>query len=1008
MLRRFLGIDCGSVSLNLFLTNDGSSEPITVYLRTRGQPLQAFLDAIKQMMAFCGGDIPLAGVLVTGSARELLSRTMEIPAINEISAHALGAQKINPEIRTIIEIGGQDSKYIKIEPSSDNGMPRVRVFRMNEICAAGTGAFLDEQAQRLGIGIESFGPIALQSNNPASIAGRCAVFAKTDMIHKAQEGTPLPDILLGLANALVRNYMSTLIKGDSPESVVSLQGGVMSNQAVVHSFRKALGLGPDKLVVPPHFKVLGALGCAELAFRRGVRHDLSFGKLKMMAQRAIKKPPERSFAKPLERVDVDKPAGKVVVPVLESWSRPLVMGLDVGSVSVKGVIIDSVGKIVSEDYRLSRSRPLETVAEVLKALLGCGISPEVISVTGSGRNLVGRLLDSDVIVNEITAQARAALHFDSTVDTVVEIGGQDSKWIALEDGRIKDFEMNRVCAAGTGSFLMAQAQRLNMNMGMEFSEAAFAADKPADLGNRCTVFMESDLIHHQNNGASPDDLAAGVCISIVQNYLERVANHKELGLNTVFLGGVAATPAVCAAFKQYTGRKIQVPPFFRVSGALGAALNALDKIKLKEIVLKSHKEILRYNEDLERDQFGCQGCANQCKINKYRIHERTIFEGGMCDKWESEESDYRIATGSSIFSFRTKLLEGLAEGNSEADMRWAMVRSPQFYEYFPFWQAFLNDLGVFLDVAPHPDRKQFEAGSQSLRVETCLPIKVMAGQIAKAVHMGAKTLFHPAILSDPPLENGDKPLGYCPYIQASTQFFKGIFDVHWIGPTVNSEIDPDSFHKEHIRLATSLGFSHARAEAAFTLGLEQLEAFNTEIRQTGEEFLNDLGESEQALVILGKPYHTSDPFLNMNLGNILGRFDIRSLPGDFYPVADEESSPVTWKYHAKMISVARNVASDPRLFPVYIGFFGCGPDAFSIRHVRDALGPKPLLTLEMDEHVSRAGMITRLEAFLDRIRNEKRIGRSSKNSILSKPVPQDLHTDATRDKQLSHSGKLDN
>ncbi len=616
MTANFLGIDCGSVSLNLFLSMSGSHEPLTVYLRTKGRPLLTFIKALDQMADDLGGDFRLSGVLVTGSARELLANALGISAINEINAHAVGAHKVNPTIRTIIEIGGQDSKYIRIEKSADGRMPRVPVFRMNEICAAGTGAFLDEQAERLGIPIESFGPLALQSHKPASIAGRCAVFAKTDMIHQAQEGTPLPDILMGLAVALVRNYEATLIRGDSPEPIVSLQGGVMSNPAIVHTFRQSLKLSPEQVVVPPHFKVLGALGCAELAARRPSLKRLSLGELKTLAQQAAHEPPGRSFFPPLKRMESDGPCNTLCGNDPLDLQRPLILGLDVGSVSAKGVIIDGSGAIVREDYRLSKSRPLEAVGGVLQSLLEGDVAPDAICVTGSGRYLAGRLLGADIIVNEITAQARAALEGDPSVDTVVEIGGQDSKWIAFEEGRVTDFDMNRVCAAGTGSFLMAQAQRLDLYMGEVYSEAAFSSKAPADLGNRCTVFMESDLIHHQNNGASSEDLAAGVCISIVKNYLERVANHKALGNKVLFLGGVAATPAVKAAFEQYTGRGFHVPPFFRVSGALGAALTGADKIGRGEIKTEHRREIQWNPEEIEREQFNCKGCTNQCKVNK--------------------------------------------------------------------------------------------------------------------------------------------------------------------------------------------------------------------------------------------------------------------------------------------------------------------------------------------------------------------------------------------------------
>uniref|UniRef100_A0A7C4ESW8 CoA activase n=1 Tax=Desulfomonile tiedjei TaxID=2358 RepID=A0A7C4ESW8_9BACT len=959
----FLGIDCGSVSLNVCLLDSDSSEPVSLYLRTKGRPLPTLVEALDSLAKAMGEDVRVAGALLTGSGRELLSTALAVPTINEITAHAVGARAVAPEIRTIIEIGGQDSKYIRVEPS-DAATPRIPVFRMNEICAAGTGAFLDEQAQRLGIAVEDFGDVALQSLRPAPIAGRCAVFAKTDMIHQAQEGAPLPDILLGLAFALVRNYMAALVKGDPIVPVVSLQGGVMANAAVVHAFRSCLGLKPEEIVIPPHFKNLGAYGCAIIAQDRPLISAHTLGQLKEMAIEAMHKPPARSFFPPLTFTGPRRPLEEAAA-TSRQWEAPLIMGLDVGSVSVKGVIVDADGAILAQDYRFSMSRPLETLSEVVAALVGGGKRPEVIAITGSGRNLAGRLIGSELIVNEISAQCRAAVHCDPGVDTIIEIGGQDSKWIALDDGKLVDFEMNRVCAAGTGSFLMAQSHRLGLDDPAVFSEAAFAAQAPADLGCRCTVFMESDLIHHQNNGATTNDLAAGVCISIVRNYLERVANNKRLGCKVLFTGGVAANDAVTAAFEQYTGRALEVSPYYRVSGAMGAALIALDKLKQNAIKPAGFREICWEPDAIKRRQFTCNGCSNQCRISRYTVHNRSVASGGLCDRWEVERGEKDSANQDNIFTYRRDLIESALTGRDSSDNVWTMVRSPQFYEYFPFWKRFLGELGISLIAPPRPDRKQFEEGVRGLRVETCLPMKVLAGQIKSVVDTGARVLFHPAILSELPDNGAEKLLDYCPYVQASSQFFKGVFDVQWVEPVINSDIDPDAFRKECLRLAAELGMSRRRAMGAYTQGLAELEQFNSMLRERGRQFLESLGEYEPAVVLLAKPYHAAETFLNMNIGSLFQRLGVKAIPADLYPLSAPTPPPVTWKYQARMIRVAQAIASRPNLFPILIGFFGCGPDSFTLRHVREALSGKPLLCVEMDEHTSRAGLITRIEAFWD-------------------------------------------
>ncbi|MEW6348924.1 MAG: acyl-CoA dehydratase activase [Thermodesulfobacteriota bacterium] len=1005
-MTRFLGIDCGSVSLNLALMGEAKEPLGTVYMRTQGRPLHTLVRALDQLSS---EDVRLASVMVTGSARELIANALGIAAVNEISAHATGAHHVDPTVRTIIEIGGQDSKFIAVEPAGQGRMVRIPVFRMNEICAAGTGAFLDEQAGRLGIDVESFGTIALQSRRPAAIAGRCAVFAKTDMIHKAQEGTPLPDILLGLSYALVRNYIATLIRGDDLTPMVSLQGGVMANQAVLRAFRDLLGLPETHVTVPEHFKVLGAIGCAILAGKNPSREALLLSELRARAIEAISTVGSRSTLKPLIRSLATAPTpcrleacpegypsspsgnggalerpGAVAEDTVDPrpsvgsggpGSRPVVMGLDVGSVSAKGVLVDARGHVIAQDYRLSHSRPLDAVEQVMESLTAhLEHPPDAIAVTGSGRYLVGRLLDADLIVNEITAQAVTALRLEPGTDTVIDIGGQDSKWISLLDGRLSDFQMNRVCAAGTGSFLMEQAQRLEIPMGEEFSDAAFQSAAPADLGNRCTVFMESDLIHHQNNGASSEDLAAGVCLSIVDNYLERVANHRALGQKVLFVGGVAANTAVRAAFHQKTGRELVTPESFKVSGALGAALKLLEKAGSDEARpaprMKARSKAIDGSslKDVRKEQFSCRGCSNRCLIDKYFADGRIVFLGGTCDRWEREDSGDRETREEDPFEIRAALLEKVTQPEEGLERTWGMIRTPQFYEWFPFWRTFCGELGIGLRVSSRPHRKQFERGIPLLRVETCLPVKALAGQIRELVDSGVSTLFHPSILTEQGDTNKRGVLEYCPYIKASSQFFRGTVDVQWKEPVISYAVDPESFFREHVRFARIEGYPLDRIQAAYVKGMESLSQFRADVRAHGQRFLDSLGPNEKAFVVLGKPYHLTEPFLNLNISGLFRRLGTRAIPSDLLAVDNGPTDlPVTWKHQGNMIAAAQQLAQDPRIFPVLMTFFGCGPDPFTLRHVRNALGDKPLLVLEMDEHCSQAGVLTRLEAFLEQV-----------------------------------------
>ncbi len=978
-----LGIDCGSVSLNLALVDHDRRVLETVYIRTQGRPLFALIDAGKRLSEKHEKKITIEGAIVTGSAREMISKHTGIPAVNEIKAHAQGSYWANKDIRTIIEIGGQDSKFIQIGPSDKSAYPKIVSFRMNEICAAGAGAFLDEQAARLNIEVERFGEIASQSNDPAIIAARCAVFAKTDMIHRAQEGAGLPDILLGAAYSLARNFIANLVRGSEIKPIVSLQGGVMANSAVARAFRDLLGIETDQIIIPQHYNILGAIGAGLLGLDKTNANPFTLDEFINSAQEASKRPNKPSTKPRLRRPSVKSPDLEANQAEAEITSGSLVLGLDIGSVSSKGVLIDNSKRIIRSDYRLTDGKPLDSIAHTI-AHLTAGIEKlDFVSITGSGRYLAAALLDADMVVNEISAQTRAAVEQDPDVECIVEIGGQDSKWIRIDQGLMADFAMNRVCAAGTGSFLMEQASRLSIEMGPEFSEKAFSSNAPADLGNRCTVFMESDLVHHQNNGAQRADLAAGVCLSIVRNYLDRVVPGKDLSGKVMFLGGVAANDAVRSAFEAEVKTEIYSPWIYRVSAAYGAALKALDQLAAADPKSSGKPPPYFAPEKLQRETFRCTGCNNRCSVDKYRTNrDRIVFHGGSCDRWEKEvAAKNKPRVENNLFMMRSELLEkyGQKSGGEASAKKWGMVRSPLFYEWFPFWSRFLKELGVDLQLPENFHRDQYDSGLHRLKVESCLPMKALAGQLEDLMGMGIKEIFHPTIISET-LEGMDwRPIEQCPYTLASSEFLKGDEDINWIEPVICHEpYGSEAFKEDHIQWAMGLGHSRAQCEKAYKKGMASREAFELELRSSSKQIIDSLEQAGDLIVVLGKPYHLCEPFFNMNIASIFRRLGVNAIPGDLLPIPGLPSrSPIPWKNQLQMIAAAREVGVRPNLYPVLISFFGCGPDPFTIKHIQSAAKGKPLLILEMDEHSSKAGVMTRVEAFLDRVAQFKQRNKQS-------------------------------
>jgi predicted CoA-substrate-specific enzyme activase len=558
MNRFYLGIDVGSVSANTVILDDNRMVVEEHYTRTRGQPLKTVKSILEEIL----GRIPLEqfqAISLTGTGGKLLAELLGGQFVNEIMAQAKAVSFLHPEVRTIIDVGGEDSKLVLVDYEGANGSFKISDFAMNTLCAAGTGSFLDQQASRLGLTIEEFGE--LRSENPPRIAGRCSVFAKTDMIHLQQIATPDYDIVAGLCFALARNFKSNIAKGRTIVKPVSFQGGVAANLGMRRAFGEVLELREGELIIPQYYASMGAIGAA-LMTMEDEAFDHPFIGLERLEDYINHHREERASLEKLSLSENHLQArGKGVEIPLQGEGVNAYLGLDVGSISTNLVVIDENENVLAKQYLMTAGRPIEAVRRGLKEIgdeIGDRVRIKGCGTTGSGRYLTADFVGADIVRNEITAQATAAAHIDPQVDTIFEIGGQDSKYISLENGVVVDFEMNKVCAAGTGSFLEEQAEKLDISIKEEFGNLALEAKQPTRMGERCTVFIESDLVHHQQRGARTDDLVGGLSYSIVQNYLNRVVGEKRIGDRIFFQGGTAFNKGVVAAFERWLGKDIIV------------------------------------------------------------------------------------------------------------------------------------------------------------------------------------------------------------------------------------------------------------------------------------------------------------------------------------------------------------------------------------------------------------------------------------------------------------------
>ncbi|MFH1686979.1 MAG: acyl-CoA dehydratase activase [bacterium] len=970
-----LGIDIGSVSVKLVLL-DQDRIVDSVYRRFCGGPFETLTAILAERQAqWLSGEVNLGLTGIGGKTAQSILGGM---FFGEIASLAAGNFLLAPHVRTVIEMGGEDSKLLLLNP--ENGV--VDDFAMNAQCAAGTGSFLDQQAGRLNISIEDeFGHLALKSKRPPRIAGRCSVFAKSDMIHLQQVATPDYDIVAGLCFAVARNFKSSIARGKKFVPPVAFEGGVAANPGMVRAFREILELDAEDLIVPEHFNVMAAAGAARLAAVEGcgvtaidseaIRQYQSNRQAPLSTRAALSFDfPDQKFYETTQAAmpgDID--------------GREVFLGIDIGSLSTNLVLIDQAQQVVARRYLMTEGRPIEAVRRGLAEIgaeVGDRVKVVAAGTTGSGRYLIGDFVGADIVRNEITAQATAAVNIDPGVDTIFEIGGQDSKYISIRNKTVIDFEMNKACAAGTGSFLQEQAEKLQIQIENEFGERALSASCPVGCGERCTVFMESDLVSHQRSGATKDDLLAGLAYSIVSNYLTKVVGDRKIGDHIFFQGGVAWNQAVVAAFEKMTGKAVTVPPHHDVTGAIGAAILAKERHSAGDLTSKFRGFDL-HQRKYNVESFGCEDCSNQCEIHKVEVEgEEPLYYGSRCEKYDvggqidnDGHPDY--------VKIRQKLLYKRYLTFKRPDVPRGRVGLPRvlhFHEYFPFWQAFFEALGFKVVNSDVSDRPITEAALELFAAETCYPIKLVYGHIANLLAKDVDFIFLPSLIKVPD-DDADNPSDsyICPWVQAIGSSIQSRFDfdkhrAELITTPIRLAFSQNELESNLRKLGPALGLTGRELNRAIRAGSRAYGMYKKELHEQGRRILDSLAPDEQAMVIVSRPYNGYDPKLSMELPDKVRNLGVKAIPVDFLTLCGGETDfpYMYWRYGRRILSAAEAIRRHPNLFAIYITSFGCGPDSFISHFFRKEMSGKPYLQLELDEHSADAGLITRCEAFVDSLR----------------------------------------
>ena len=961
---RLLGIDVGSVNVKAALLDQGRGIVDSWILPCEGEPARA-VSRIVQGIGLIDS-MERIRVAITGCGKEIFGELPEIPVENEIISTAKGVSLICPDVKEIIEVGAQSTKWIRM--NSDGS---VSDYSTNSVCAAGSGSFLEQQAMRLQISVEELGELAGNAKKGATVAGRCSVFAKSDMIHLQQKGTPLEEIAYGLCLAVARNFLATVLRGRSLEAPVAFLGGGAENPGLVRAFREILESDPKSFFVPEHFRFAAAAGAPHVMSRSGKL--LSKSDLEQSLEALFTKPVTAYFAKRLPPLVRSNSATSLGEPKGERGSdQGLFLGVDVGSVSTNLVLVTPEREVIDTVYLATKGRPVDVLREGLQQIRqrhGDGLKVLRVGATGSGRYLAARLLGADLVKNEITAQLTSSIEYCPGVDTVLEIGGQDSKFISAESGQIGDFTMNKLCAAGTGSFLEEQAESLGIDIVEDFAGHAFRSSAPIDLGSRCTVFMDTELVNARQIGMSLEDITAGLAYSIARNYLEKVVGNRPLGKNIIFQGGVASNQAVVSAFEALLGRKVEVHPYNRVSGAIGAALLAASEYALapSESGFKGWDSCSDYSVR----SFECDLCANRCEVNQYTAGGSTVFFGDVCERYSgAEEPSPSREIFPDLFQAREDLIRRDLNFSAGKNTRGVigLPRAGVLLDTIPMWREFFRQLGFEVKLSSPSSPDLFAAGLKSLPVETCLPIKLVFGHVEDLLGKNVDYLFLPSLRQLPPRVSGSEdslPCIYGEYLPFMMNKSKGRF----LCPRLDLDTDIESLADGLGSVGIELGVPRSEIVRALAAALEKQKEFAGQMQIWGREVLET--GAEKIFVVLGRPYTIYDPYHNLNLARHLQKFQSPVIPMDFLELTRVELEPewndLVWKYGRDNIRAAKVISKQPNLFPIVVSSYGCGPDGFISRHLEEFFKDRPSLFLEFDEHRGEAGLITRLEAFADKV-----------------------------------------
>ncbi len=1010
-----LGIDAGSVSVSVVEIDSEGTLLRHSYRFHDGRPRETLTSILNEFASENGNR--WARIAVTRSAASLVREPSLI--LDDNVAAISAARRRYGRIGSLLIVGGE-----RFGLFSFSGDGSYESFKGNSSCAAGTGGFLDQQAERLGLAdaaeLAELAETANHANTEAPrIATRCAVFAKTDLIHAQQEGYSLPSIADGLCKGLVGNLLDVLLEGKTPSAPLVMAGGVAMNPAVVRHVGALSGIPPQVDDDAPLYAAMGAAWTLLDSSTDTETDTESKSPFRLNADDvvapAVQSRVDRGFRYPaLElrlsdypdfqcfdswEIPVEGRKGRypVEVEVFEQLpeSGTALLGIDVGSTSTKAVLLTENGSIPLGLYTRTAGRPVDALKGLLMALeqvlekYDSRIEITGCATTGSGRKLTGEILAADLILDEITAHARAAVSIDPDVDTIIEIGGQDSKFTTLSGGRVTSSVMNKVCAAGTGSFLEEQAARLGCVV-TDYAGRTEGVSAPV-TSDRCTVFMQRDLNHLLSEGLSVDEVLAAALHGVRENYLNKVAVRSRIGKTVFFQGATARIRTLIAAFEQTLNRPIIVSRYCRHTGALGAALQLADEGR----VSGGFRGTGLWREEIPVRTETCSLCRNACKITLAEVRGETVAYGFLCGRdYQTQHFVPTLSDGFNAEKERRKAFAAAAPRTvpaPSAPYTLGIPSSIYLNEEIPFWEYFFALLNI--PVVVDRDGDPLEDGKKLTRAEFCAPITALHGRVASLLEK-SDYIFLPVYLEDKGTRKTDRRW-YCYYSQFAPSMIGQIVpEGRLVSPLVKSlygEFRGIAAVHEALSALPGEAPDFRTVSSAWQQARDRFENARKELKKLHVE---NAREDDVNAILIGRPYVVNDSTMNKGIPHLFDEAGVRVFGMDMIDTeAGAEISELVehlpWDYASRIMEAAQAVVNMPNSYPVLITSFMCSPDSFIVPYARklwEARG-KPYLILELDGHGSNVGYSTRVEAALRSFRNHFRDSQPAGKGSLASLMP---------------------